>query len=136
MALRNRRSTRSGTPCSATPWTAPGRAPPKSDPTAFHPARPPRALSAPTAQSAARARAKISRRSLRRLQRWLILGFGLCRPRRADAQPPIGQRQAAAEKHDDGAEPDHQHMRLEEEPHRNGAVRIGVAEREIKLAET
>src|SRR5580704_652549 len=50
--------------------------------------------------------------------------------------PAAARRHAAAEKHDDGAEPDHQHMRLEEQPHRHGAVRIRVAERQIKLAET
>ena len=64
------------------------------------------------------------------------LRAGLCfgRPRRADAQPPIRKRQAAAEEHDDGAEPDQQHVRLEIEPHRHGAVWLRIAERKIELA--
>ena len=48
--------------------------------------------------------------------------------RRAHPQPPIGERQGAADKHDQGAEPDHQHLRLEVEAHRNGPVGVWVAD--------
>ena len=50
----------------------------------------------------------------------------------ADAQPPIGKRQAAANKHNQRAKPDQQHLRLEIETNRNGAVGIRIAERKVE----
>src|SRR6476646_6465068 len=68
---------------------------------------------------------------LRRLQR----GFGRWLGR-ADAQPPVGQRQRAAQHHHHRAEPYQQNERLEIKPHGDRTVLLDVAEREIKLAKS
>src|SRR6476659_951770 len=44
------------------------------------------------------------------------LAHGLCPLRRADPQAPVRQRQAAADKHHHGAEPDQPHQGIEIDP--------------------
>jgi hypothetical protein len=51
---------------------------------------------------------------------------------RADAQPPVGERQRPAEHHDNGTEPDQQHQRLVIEADSDRAVGIGVADQRVK----
>src|ERR1700732_2175599 len=67
--------------------------------------------------------------SLRRLQP----ADRFCRFRRADTQPPIRQRQQAAERHQHRAEPDQQYQRLVVDPHRDRAVTGDLAKRDVKL---
>src|SRR5215472_17815957 len=73
--------------------------------------------------------------SFRRLQRRLFGCLKTRRPRCPDTQAPIGQRQRAAAKHEERAEPDQKHVGLEEEPHRDAAVLVRIAKRKIELAD-
>ena len=58
----------------------------------------------------------------------------LGRLRRADAQAAVRERQQAAERHQHRAPPDQEHQRLVIDAHGDGAVGVGVAERNIELA--
>src|SRR5262245_27214450 len=69
---------------------------------------------------------------LRRLHHSLAPG----RLRRANAQPPVREREPPAYHHYHRAKPDQQHQRLVIEPHRERTIRIELAERQIELAHT
>ncbi len=51
--------------------------------------------------------------------------------RRPDAQPPIGDRHAAADEHDQRSDPDEPHERVEIEPHGIAAVGLLITEHDV-----
>ena len=53
--------------------------------------------------------------------------------RRADAQAAIGQRHAAAEEHDQCADPDKAHKRIEEETHGIAAGDLRIAKHHVDV---
>ena len=71
--------------------------------------------------------------TLRRLRQRARAGFRPCG--HAEAKAPVGERQAAAERHGGAAEPDQRHQRLPVEAGGHGAVGRGVGDRDIDLAE-
>src|SRR6476661_6448962 len=52
----------------------------------------------------------------------------------ADPQASVGQRQATADEHHHGAEPDEPHERIEIEPHAIGAILELIAENRVEVA--
>src|SRR5262245_32700631 len=53
--------------------------------------------------------------------------------RRAYAKPAVRERHGAAEKHDQRAEPDEAHERVEVEAHGNAAVRLRIAQHRVEI---
>src|SRR4051812_10767585 len=90
------------------------------------------AADAPAKTIAATSPAKIRFKALlRRLQhRRRLGGFW-----RASPQPAVGQRQQAAESHQDRPEPDQQHKRLVIDPYRDRAIGAGLPQRDVELAD-